>query len=157
MQLSHSACKSSYSRAMEMLPSCMDCDSRAELRWRQRDGKPCDSLAFSWRALLTFQPWLGSGGNGCIPCSVQTAVGGSGEQPRAAGTMWLLGSPCKREAPGSIWWELCLSLLQALTALNEGFSRFLWVCSCESELCCLTYCKCCWGFLPELPEAGAGS
>lgn len=101
MQLSHSSCKSPYSTAMEMLPSCMDCESRAELHWRQRDGKPCDPLAFPWRDLLTFQRELGSGRNGWIPCSVRAEVGGSGKQPRAAGTMWLLGSPCKRRAPGS--------------------------------------------------------
>lgn len=88
------------------------------------DGKPCDPLApaFSWRALLTFQPGLGSGGNGPIPHGVRPAVwGGSGEQPRAASTAWLLCSPRSRDASGragpqEYLWEFCLLLLQALTA-----------------------------------------
>lgn len=101
MQLSHNASKSSYSTAMKMPPSCMDCESRAESHGRQRGGKSCDPLAFSWSGLLTFRPGLGSGRNGWIPCSVQTAVGGNGEQPGAAGILWLLGSPWKRETLGA--------------------------------------------------------
>lgn len=51
-------------------------------------------------------------------------MGGSGEQPRVAGTLWLLGSPSKRETPGSIWGSsACLCFKHSLHK-RKNFPEF---------------------------------
>lgn len=58
------------------------------------------------------------------PAVCRQAVGGSGEQPRVAGTLWLLGSPSKRETPGSIWGSsACLCFKHSLHK-RKNFPEF---------------------------------